>query len=249
MSRSPKVVVFLGPTMPVAEARALLDASYRPPAIGGDVYACLREEPVAIGLIDGCFDQAPSVRHKEILYALSRGVHVFGAASMGALRAAELHAFGMVGVGRIFEAYRDGVLEDDDEVAVEHAAQEYEFRELSDAMVNIRAGLARAREQGLVSAATEQALAERAKRCFYPERRWPSLLDDAEGTVPGDELERLRSFVRNSRPSQKRDDAVEMLSMLATLLRDGLAPHQPSFEFEATPIWHRTRLSVDRRFE
>ena len=39
---------------------------------------------------------------------------------MGALRAAELHVFGMVGVGRVFELFRDGLLEDDDEVAVAH---------------------------------------------------------------------------------------------------------------------------------
>ena len=43
---------------------------------------------------------------------------------MGALRAAELHAFGMRGVGRIFEAFRDGELEDDDEVAVVHGPAE-----------------------------------------------------------------------------------------------------------------------------
>ena len=40
---------------------------------------------------------------------MSEGVPVFGAASMGALRAAELHEFGMRGIGRIFEAFRDGV--------------------------------------------------------------------------------------------------------------------------------------------
>lgn len=36
------------------------------------------------------------------------------------LRAAELHSFGMEGVGRILESYRDGILTDDDEVALVH---------------------------------------------------------------------------------------------------------------------------------
>ena len=62
----------------------------------------------------------------------------FGASSMGALRAAELHTFGMRGVGEIFERYRDGVLEDDDEVAVSHASADHAYRELSVAMVNLR---------------------------------------------------------------------------------------------------------------
>ena len=79
-----------------------------------------RGAPRAIGLIDGVFERVLPVWHKEILWAMTQGIHVFGAASMGALRAAELHAFGMVGVGRIFADYRDGVLEADDEVAVLH---------------------------------------------------------------------------------------------------------------------------------
>ena len=69
------------------------------------------------------------------------GVHVFGASSMGALRAAELHPFGMVGVGRVFEGYRAGVYEDDDEVAVVHASEEAGFAPLSEAMVNVRHAL------------------------------------------------------------------------------------------------------------
>src|SRR5262245_34509783 len=118
-----RAVVFLGPTLGADAARSILDAEYRPPAAHGDVYRLLgqAEPPRAIGLVDGYFQAVPAVRHKEILYALSRGVHVFGAASMGALRAVELADFGMVGVGEIFAAYRDRLLEDDDEVAVEHA--------------------------------------------------------------------------------------------------------------------------------
>ena len=38
-----------------------------------------------IGIIDGHFGNVPSVWHKEILFALSKGVEVSGAASMGAL--------------------------------------------------------------------------------------------------------------------------------------------------------------------
>ena len=43
----------------------------------------------------------------------------------------------MRGVGKIFEAFRDGDLEDDDEVAVVHGPAEFGFREISVAMVNI----------------------------------------------------------------------------------------------------------------
>ena len=46
--------------------------------------------------------------HKEILFALSEGIDVYGAASMGALRAAELDAFGMRGIGDVYSAYAEG---------------------------------------------------------------------------------------------------------------------------------------------
>ena len=104
----------------------------------------------------------PAVWHKEILPALDEGIAVFGAASMGALRAAELDAFGMIGVGDIYAGYRDGVLEDDDDVAIAHATAEEGFRELSDAMVNIRA-TARAAERAAVIGATTRT-ADRGSR-------------------------------------------------------------------------------------
>jgi len=56
----------------------------------------------------------PTVWHKEILWAMAQGIHVYGGASIGALRAAELHRLGMTGVGRVFADDRDGILTDDD---------------------------------------------------------------------------------------------------------------------------------------
>ena len=83
-----KSVVFLGPTLSVEDARRELDALYLPPVAQGDVYRIARQKPFAIGIVDGVFDRRPAVWHKEILWALAQGVHVLGAASMGALRAA-----------------------------------------------------------------------------------------------------------------------------------------------------------------
>src|SRR5690349_19745459 len=115
------VVVFLGPTLTLAEAKTELpDALYLPPARCGDGLQSLRLSPRALLIIDGTFERTPAVWHKEIGLALERRVPVFGAASMGALRAAEMEDFGMIGIGSIFRDYRDGRLVDDDEVAVIH---------------------------------------------------------------------------------------------------------------------------------
>ena len=136
--------------MPAEVAADLLDAVYLPPAAQGDVYLAVRDGAQAIGIVDGYFQGAPSVSHKGILWAMSRGVHVFGSASMGALRAAELYGFGMQGVGRIFEAYRDGVITADDEVAIVHGPLDLGYPSNTDPLFNNRATLARAVEQGLI---------------------------------------------------------------------------------------------------
>ena len=112
-----RTIIFAGPTIGAAEVRAILpDATVLPPVAQGDLYRACRLRPRAIGIIDGYYETTPSIWHKEVLWALAQGIHVYGAASMGALRAAELAAFGMVGVGKVFESYRDGIIEDDDEV-------------------------------------------------------------------------------------------------------------------------------------
>src|SRR2546428_5070374 len=136
-----RIIAFTGPTISAFRARKILDADYRAPAKAGDVLLATQFHPQAIVIIDGVFECVPSIWHKEILFALSEGIHVYGGSSMGALRAAELHTFGMVGVGRIFEAYRSGLLEDDDEVAVVHGAVSDETIVQSEAMVNVREGL------------------------------------------------------------------------------------------------------------
>src|SRR5512138_3315372 len=110
------VVAFLGPSLSADEARAIAPCRVLPPAREGDVLAILPERPLAIALVDGLFDTTPSVWHRELVAALDAGVAVFGGGSMGALRAAELERLGVVGVGAIFRAYRDGALVDDGEV-------------------------------------------------------------------------------------------------------------------------------------
>ncbi|HYO73072.1 MAG TPA: TfuA-like protein, partial [Archangium sp.] len=158
-----KVVIFAGPTLSAEEGRRELDAVYLPPAAQGDLYRAALGKPVAIGLIDGYFERVPSVSHKEILWAMKQGVHVFGAASMGALRAAELAAFGMEGVGEIHEAFASGALEDDDEVAVVHADAEEGYQPLSEAMVNIRATLQAAQGARVLGEETRLSLEQCAK--------------------------------------------------------------------------------------
>jgi hypothetical protein len=145
-----KAFIFVGPSVPKEELALHCNAYYLPPVGLGDIAKILQEKPHVIGIIDGYFDSVPSIWHKEILLALSQGVHVVGGASMGALRAAELHAFGMEGIGEIFEWYRDGYIEADDEVAVIHSKAENDYMPFSEALVNIRKTFFCAKEDSVI---------------------------------------------------------------------------------------------------
>lgn len=227
--------IFIGPTLRREEVAAVCDAVCLPPVAQGDVYRVMQRRPRAIGIVDGYFSGAPSVWHKEILWALAQGIHVFGSASMGALRAAELHSLGMRGVGRIFEAFRDGILEDDDEVAVVHGPAELGYLAASEPMVNIRATLARAETEGFLDTGSRRALESFAKSLFFPHRTWPAVLGGAHDVAEA-ELARLRSWLPQGRVDQKREDALAMLAaMRETLGRP--EPHRPNFRFEWTQFW------------
>ena len=230
--------LFVGPTLRRTEINALVpEVVCLPPVSQGDLYRIAERRPTAIGIVDGYFGGAPSVWHKEILWALSQGIPVFGSASMGALRAAELHLYGMQGVGRIFEGFRDGELQDDDEVAVVHGPAETGFAAASVPMVNIRATLWRGQALAVVSEASRRRLETIAKSLFFSHRAWPAILQAAEIQGPnGHELRTLRDWLPEGFVDQKRDDALEMLAAMQQAAAGG-EPRQSKFRFEWTHLW------------
>jgi len=233
-----KAVIFLGPSLPVAEAREILDAVYLPPARQSDLVSAVGiHRPDVIGLVDGEFGQALSVWHKEILYALEQGIPVYGASSMGALRAAETHSFGMIGVGQVFGMFASGELSGDDEVALAHALDEAGHRPLSEPMVNLRLNFRAARDAGVIDAATADQLTALAKAMYFPERSFARVLRaGAAAGVPADAVDRLRAWLAANYRDAKREDARELLRALRDLPRP-VARHQPSFTLERTPAF------------
>ena len=157
---------------------------------------------------------------------------------MGALRAAEMWRFGMVGVGAIFEAFRDGVLEDDDEVAVTHAPPELDYAPLSEAMVNVRATVARAVAENVLDAFAAQAVLKAAKSTFYKDRTWASLLRKAADSANhATRVSAFRDWLPHKAVDQKREDACLLLDRLAALRHADPGPFKPDFEFQNTSDW------------
>jgi hypothetical protein len=209
-------VVFLGPSLDRRAALAILGADYRPPAARGDITRAVSEGARVIGLIDGVFFQESSVGHREILGALKGGVSVVGASSMGALRAAELHTLGMEGVGEVYRMYRDGVLVSDDEVAL--AFDPESGIALSEPLVNIRATLARAEEEGVIDRGTRDILFSAASSLYYPDRTYPRLVREAGRIADPVPLARFARWVEKGAVDLKRRDAIQALERIREIL-------------------------------
>ncbi|MBQ4825468.1 TfuA domain protein, core [Leisingera sp. HS039] len=228
-------IVFAGPTISAEEVLSLLNATVLPPAGQGDIYRAARQGASVIGLIDGYFEGVPSVWHKEILWALEQGIAVFGSASMGALRAAELSAFGMVGIGDIYEAYAAGEICDDDEVAVLHSPAELGFAPLSEPMVSIRATVARAVADAVLEADQAAELLRTAKQLFYHDRTWEQIL---AGLADASWLGKFSAWLETGRVDAKREDAQMMLIRMAAFqATEGKAVSIPPEKVERSLAW------------
>lgn len=234
--RSTRPVVFLGPTMTRAEAAGILDAIYLPPAAQGSVVAAVAMlHPSAIVLIDGVFQGEPAVRHKELLWAMSRGFPLYGAASMGALRAAELAPYGMIGVGRIYRWYRRYACLPDDAVAVLHGPQELGSKPLTVSLVDLRLTIRAAARGGRIDTRTSAALESAAMAVNFRDRSLPAVIARAAAAghaMPPGERERLAGVLRSSLVEQKKADAAAVLAKVRDV---GAAVRPPICRPQFTP--------------
>lgn len=206
-------LVFTGPTLSHAEASRETDAILLLPAAQGSIVAAVQHfDPAAILIIDGAFQSEPAVRHKEIFWAISRGVHVIGAASMGALRAAELHPL-MIGVGLIYRWYRRFVFAPDDAVAVWHGPEEVGFAPLTQALIDLRFTLRAARRQGLISPELATSLDMVAGRLNFRDRTLARLCRDTVSAR--DEAEALQEKLATVFIHAKKRDALQAVRFLS----------------------------------
>jgi hypothetical protein len=219
MPETPRIVVFLGPSLPADRARKILDAEYLAPAKRGDIYRAALEEADIICLIDGVFFQECSVAHKEILDALEMGSKILGASSMGALRASEMDVYGMEGVGEIYLAYKRGDLVSDDEVAL--IFDPIVFEPMSEPLVNIRHNLEIALRQGVIDEAARSSMLKAAQSRYFPERTYERMMLDCKDDVSPDVLQRFREFINNERRDLKMEDAIKALERAREIANEG----------------------------
>lgn len=212
MTPGARIVVTAGPTISAAGIRTVVsNAQVVEPISFGQAFRYDLGRGDTLLIIDGLFFQQASVRHKELLTLIADGVRVIGCSSMGALRAAELHAFGMEGYGWVFESYRDGLLEADDEVAMVHGEADDGYPVFVDALVNIRHTALEAVETGVLDAPMANQIIEAARNTPFTLRTWNRLLTD----VGAPDVTKLARRLRNLRVDIKHADALLALGRIA----------------------------------
>lgn len=210
------IAVFLGPSLKIDEARKILDADYYPPIAKGDIYRIMASGVETIILIDGVFHRKRPVWQREICDAINAGIKVYGASGVGALRAAELQAFGMKGCGQIFEWYRDGIIDGDDEIWLTYGDASDNFRPISEPLVNIRYTLLNAVKDGVLRAEQAEELIGFAKKLYYPDRSYQQLLKSPvlQHLSPV-ALADITTYLMTKQVDLKKLDAIQVLNWQA----------------------------------
>ncbi len=215
-----KPIIYLGPTLRKEEALKILDADYRDPAKKGDFLMLSQDsdEKKYVGFIDGVFLHDYPPPPIEVYHLATRkNIELLGASSLGALRAVELEKFGMKGIGKIFQLYKNGIIDADDEVAVTFVRGSNILQ--SEAMIDIRFNLFLAYKKGIITNDTKKRFVKIAKGIYFPFRNYEDIINLTQQQYPSihDELENFRAHILQNRDSLKARDAVKLLKYLKTV--------------------------------
>ena len=218
-----KVIIYAGLSITFDEAKEILNTSegveviYKRPIQRGDLGQAIKEHPDIIGIIDGVFHQNSAVGHKEILNVMKNGIQVFGASSMGALRASELDTLGMHGIGYVYKQYASGEVDSDDDVAVMLDSDTLEA--LSEPLINMKYVFTNAVSENVITKEEKDELLSIAKKTFYPKRNYSQTLSSS--SLDNETKEKLIDFIRIS-PDIKKEDAKSLLTCIKDLVENNV---------------------------
>jgi hypothetical protein len=223
-----QAAVFVGPSLIDADFDGIdpgLDL--RPPIRRGDLGQAVKDGFRLIAIIDGEFYHTLAVSPKEILVALRDGVRILGGSSMGALRAAEMDMYGMVGVGVIYDWFRRNVVTRDDDVALMFGAvDDRSYRATTVPMVNVMWTVREFKRLDLMSAPSRRRLSLAARRIHWSERTWFAVCEQAG--LEGPERDLVRTWTRDPDHDLKRLDSRLVIERTTALARAARGEQNPT---------------------
>ncbi|MGE0242393.1 MAG: TfuA-like protein [Nitrososphaeraceae archaeon] len=214
-------IVFLGPSLNLEKAKKVINADFRAPAKKGDfIKLSMMSETCIVILIDGVFLQDYPPTPIEVFQVIRKNnFQVYGASSIGALRAVELEKFGMKGIGKIFELYRKNIINSDDEVAVTFDS---EYNLISEAMIDIRYNIFLALKNKVIDNETKKIMVKIAKSIYFPYRNYDYIVEKAIELFPSkkESFLRFKVYIINNRISLKEADALKTLQYISSILEE-----------------------------
>lgn len=200
--------------------QTLPGAILAPPVQRNDLYKDIADGVRIIVIIDGKFHHDLAISCGEIMDALRCGLSVYGASSMGALRAADMHPFGMYGFGEIYEFIKTSDAFRDDFLG-QTFDEENDCRSLTIPYVDFYFNLKNLSSRGVVSSFDFKKLLKIFEKLHYSKRDWASLRH-AILKHRGDQGTLLKSAETAllKMGSQKRRDALGLLKTVSSRQRD-----------------------------
>ena len=197
----------------------LPNAEIHRPIQRGDIAQAIADGVHVVGIIDGEFQQARAVSPSELMDALRSGMRVYGAASIGALRAVELEQHGMIGVGAVFGLVKEMFGFRDDFVATTFVEEGGEVRSDSLPFVAFFLNARQLVASGAISDSAAGDLCEHYARLHFTQRNAAAFERALRAGAPnGDGLvEEMKQVFAAGNPL--RDDGLALLSRIDTDLR------------------------------
>lgn len=132
-----KPILFAGPSISGLEKHTI-GYEIKPPISRGNLESLIHSShsPNKVLIIDGVFGADMSVTPMECRKLIEAGWTLFGCSSMGALRASELYSVGMIGLGKIYDLFRAGIVDNDSELAV--CFLPLNFKEITISLIHLR---------------------------------------------------------------------------------------------------------------
>lgn len=209
------IYCFSGPTLNSSQLSIFPQISFLPPIKSGDLNELLLNKTnkvESVIIIDGLYHSSLSIRHKEIIAAISRGIKVYGAGSIGALRAAELNGYGMIGHGEVFHYYANNLITSDDEVSVVHDPCS-PFTSYSLPIINLRLSIPSLIDKGLITGIQSSALLSFYESLHYTDRTKSRLIRYLKGVD-------LDPSLVDHITDYKLQDSIELLSHITSTSND-----------------------------
>jgi hypothetical protein len=179
--------------------------------------ALLSEPSGILLLVDGLFGASMAITPLECRQLINRGWTLVGSSSIGALRASELWNAGMLGVGRVYQLLRLGLIQSDADVAVAYHPDDW--REVTVSMVQVYA-LVQCLERRHDLHVAGSALIGAARSIYWLERSWASLWAAWQALGGSDDvLGAARCLAKDETAHPKKRDACEAMELITGGIR------------------------------